>query len=258
MYELLLALIVVLFAVLKTRERFQLRTELGALIPVKKNPGDIFPTSWDNGRTLIMTGGSETKGTQIIATWPDSCPIGQDYDAGLCYEKCRDDYTGIGPVCYKNTTNTGIGVPVGLEPCPAGWTNDGLTCREPIKCEPVTCAKGLDFFKKGCSGGTCSGGRVKGRMNQGGICDWPSDRGNLPDHLVDKSDPKNYKATHPEKVDGLCYKACPKNRPKRVPGMPYLCTKDDGPMTYGRGLGKIPCTVRSGDACIFAIMGPGE
>ncbi len=116
-----------------------------------------------------------------------ACPDDKNKDAGLCYDKCRDGYNGVGPVCWlKNcppntidigavctkktepakkancpsgmrddgtscwldTYGRGTGRAPGLEECPPGWNDDGLTCRKPI-----TCASGLDFFTKGCSGG---------------------------------------------------------------------------------------------------------
>lgn len=49
---------------------------------------------------------------------------------------------------------------VKLDDCKPGWHNDGLTCRKPIRChmkhwwQPV-----------------CSGGQVRGRLNDGGCCD---------------------------------------------------------------------------------------
>ena len=142
-------------------------------------------------------------------------------------------------MCWADSVSVGVGKPVGLEPCPAGWSNDGLICREPIQC-----GSGWDFFKKGCWGG-----RLRGRLNNGGICDWPSDRGNLPNWLVDKSK-KQWVATHPDKVAGLCYKKCPVNYPERIPGMPYLCYKG-GPLSYGRGAGKIPSLARVGRTYTF-------
>ncbi len=180
----------------------------------------------------------DAKGTKIFSITPDSCHTPKsEYQDGLCYEPCIDGYHGVGPVCWANTVNIGIGKPVGLEPCPAGWINIGLICRQPI-----TCATGWKFFTEGCSGG-----RLKGRLDGGGICDWPSDRGNLPNWLVDKSDPKNYIATHPDKVDGLCYKKCPANMPDHVPGMPYLCFKNVRGLSYGRGVGDVPPIIHFGD-----------
>lgn len=218
MYALLIALILVLFAMVKAKETFILKI------------GNPFKDQ----EVIALERGKP--GTRVFATTPDTCPPGHDYDAGLCYPACEAGFNGIGPVCWAQTKSIGVGVPVGLEPCPAGWTNDGLTCREPIQC-----GSGWEFFTKGCWGG-----KVRGRLNGGGICDWPSDRGNLPGHLVDKSDSKNYKATHPDRVDGLCYKRCPADKPNHVPGMPYLCMKGDK-LSYGRGVGKVPPIFGFGD-----------
>lgn len=221
MYELLLALIVVMFALVKAREHF------GLVVGTKD--------------ALYTTDSTTTDGYEIFSTWPNSCPPDKsDLDAGLCYRPCREGYHGVGPVCWANSESVGVGKPVGLEPCPAGWNNDGLVCREPIRC-----ASGWAFFREGCSGG-----RLRGRLNGGGICDWPSDRGNLPDWLVDKSDRKNYKATHPDKVSGLCYKKCPSHLPVRIPGMPYLCYKG-GELSYGRGVGTVPPMLRIGRTYTF-------
>jgi hypothetical protein len=222
MYELLLALIVVLFAIIKGREHF----------------GIVVGTpDW------ITTDTDTDKGFEIFSTTPNTCPPEKpELDAGLCYKKCKPGFHGVGPVCWADSVSIGVGKAVGLEPCPHGWSNDGLICREPIRCEPVKCASGWDFFKKGCSGGKCSGGRLRGRLDGGGICDWPSDRGNLPGWLVDKSG-KEWKATHPDKIAGLCYKKCPPDLPVHMPGMPYLCYKG-GELSYPRGAGAIPSILR--------------
>lgn len=251
MYELLLPLIAVLFVFVKAREHFSLRVDPQAAIPVKKNPDDTIPMSWDNDRTLATTNPDATKGTQLVGLYPDSCPPGKVYDTGLCYEPCKPGYIPFATTCRAESVSVGVGRPVGLEPCPAGWTNDGLICREPLRWNSC---KFRGLFNE-CWGGL-EGGRLQGRLNGGGICDWPSDRGNLPGWLVDKSNPKNYRATHPDKVDGLCYAKCPKEFPVRMAGFPYLCYKG-GPILYDRGVGKIPCTLRLFDKCIFTGASPG-
>lgn len=84
-----------------------------------------------------------------------ACPAGQEYQAGLCYPKCASGYSGEGPVCWQNCaagfTDTGwfchrnskvisadtsacpwynkCGVRSDCNKCPAGYTNDGCTCR---------------------------------------------------------------------------------------------------------------------------------
>lgn len=53
------------------------------------------------------------------AGWvPNACAGNQQYDAGLCYTPCSDGYHGVGPVCWGN--------------CPAGYDDDGATCRRPL------------------------------------------------------------------------------------------------------------------------------
>ena len=224
MYELLLALIIVMFALVKGREHF------GLVVWTKDN---WYTTDTDT-----------TDGYEIASTWPNTCPPDRsDLDAGLCYRPCRAGYHGVGPVCWADSESVGVGKPVGLEPCPAGWKNDGLICREPIY---------NDCSWKGLFGecwGRLRGGRLKGRLNSGGICDWPADRGNLPNWLVDKSK-KEWTATHPDKVAGLCYRKCPTNLPVRIPGMPYLCYKG-GPLSYTRGVGTVPSLLRVGRTYTF-------
>jgi hypothetical protein len=198
MYALLFVLIIVLFLFLKTREHFALGVK-----------ADGWPTLSDH-----------PDGVQLFSTFPDTCPPGQEKDAGLCYVKCRSGYHGVGPVCWADSVNIGIGTPVGLEPCPDGWKNDGLICREPIY---------NDCSWKGLFGecwGRLRGGTLRGRLNNGGVCPGP---GGGTDHT--------------EKISGLCYKKCPKDLPEHIPGMPYLCYIG-GSLSYGRGVGKVPSILR--------------
>jgi hypothetical protein len=170
---------------------------------------ELFGLSW----TQVRVGG-----TALASMTPDTCPKDKpEYDAGLCYPKCRDGYHGIGPVCWADTHNIGVGTPVGLEPCPDGWEDWGLVCHEPISCSG-------DAWKPVWDPGhwRCRGGNVEGRLNHGGICPGP---GGGDDHT--------------DKVDGLCYLQCPEDLPSHVPGMPYLCYKG-GDLSYGRGVGKVP------------------
>lgn len=187
----------------------------------------------------IVSFDKDAKGTRLFSTMFDNtCPTWTgdqsktELSGGFCYPPCDSGYYGAGPVCWAETVNVGVGKPVGLRPCPAGWRNDGLICSEPLKWNNC---KFRGLFNE-CWGGL-EGGRLQGRLDGGGICDWPSDRGNLPNWLVDKSDPKNYVATHPDYVDALCYRKCPKDKPNRVPGMPYLCFKGHRGLSYGRGIG---------------------
>jgi hypothetical protein len=197
MYALLLVLILILLVLTEGRERF-------ALIV--------------GGRDWFSFDGRTEDGYEIFNTTPNTCPPDKpQLDAGLCYPKCRTGYRGVGPVCWAESENVGVGIPVELEPCPDGWNNDGLICREPIR---------NDCSMKGLFGecwGRLSGGRLKGRLDGGGIC----------------------KESNPDRVDGLCYRRCPKDKPERIKGMPYLCYAG-GDLSYGRGVGAVPSIVRVG------------
>lgn len=160
-------------------------------------------------------------GAEIASLTPFSCPPDRpDLQAGLCYVKCRSGYHGVGPVCWIDTHNRGIGTPVGLEPCPSGWSNDGLICREPIRWDGC-CSRGLFNECWGCA----RGGALRGRLNNGGMC--PN---------TDPGGPRQ----NTERVDGLCYQKCPKDMPEYIKGMPYLCAKMDRIDSYGRGVGRVP------------------
>lgn len=197
MYALLLVLIIILLALTEGRERF-------ALIV--------------GGRDWYSTDGRTEDGYEVFNTWPNTCRKDKpQLDAGLCYPRCRTGYRGVGPVCWADSVNVGVGIPVELEPCPDGWNNDGLICREPIR---------NDCSMKGLFGecwGRLSGGNLKGRLDGGGIC----------------------RESHPDRVDGLCYKRCPADKPERIKGMPYLCYPG-GDLSYTRGVGVPPSLVRIG------------
>jgi hypothetical protein len=211
MYELLLVLIVLMFVAVKTKEHF------GLVV---------------GGRDIVTTDTTVTDGVEVFSTYPETCPPGKERGALLCYNKCRPGFRGVGPVCWSYTQSVGVGKPVGLEPCPAGWSNDGMICRQPLRWNP--CAwRGL--FKE-CWGGL-EGGRLVGRLNSGGICDYPQDRSKLPSWLRD--------GQHPERIAGLCYKKCPADKPNRIPGMPYLCAKE-ARLSYTRDAGSIPKILRIG------------
>jgi hypothetical protein len=194
MYEFLLVLAVLVFLMLKYRETFVVKY------------GNPF-----NDEDIISFD-ANAKGNRLFGITPDTCPANKpEYDAGLCYEQCEVGYNGVGPVCWADTVNIGIGKVVLLKSCAEsgypGWTDTGLLCNEPIEC-----GKGWEFFTKGCWGG-----RVKPKNLS---CDGYSD--------------------NRENVDGLCYRKCPPEMPKHVPAMPYLCFKGTRGLSYGRGVGDVP------------------
>lgn len=264
MYELLLAFAVVLFALVKGREHF-------GLVVGTKNEMDGTPGNGGYVPT-VTTDTATDKGTEIFSTYPNTCPPDKsDLDAALCYPKCKPGFHGVGPVCWADTKNVGVGIPVGLNPCPDGWNNDGLICREPI-------TNDCSWRWLGICWGRLRGGRLLGRLNKycpppfrkagngydtgDGDCVWPTDVTVFPkpyrEYAVRKrgqqypktmgvcSGPTALSPEHIEYVDGLCYRPCTDPQlPARVPGMPYLCYKGEG-LSYGRGVGSVPSVLRIG------------
>lgn len=204
MWAVLLAMILVYMALIKTREHF-----LGFL------PDAV--TALPN-RPFVTTDPNQNKGYEVYSTTPHTCPpTHPELQDGLCYPRCRPGYTGRGALCEAISQGVGVGIPVELEPCPDGWNNDGLICREPIRND---CSmRGL--FKE--CWGRFVGGRLKGRLDNGGVC------GNKGGST----------GSHPDKIAGLCYRKCPAEFPHRIRGMPYLCYIG-GDLVYGRGIGKAP------------------
>jgi hypothetical protein len=168
-------------------------------------------------------------GTAIASATPNTCPKDRpEYDAGLCYPKCRDGYKGIGPVCWVESFNRGVGTPVLPEDCPEGYKEDSLlTCSKPLKCDTY-CDGNWSWSDGGFCHTKCEGG-LWGRLNNGGRCFKESD-------IPEDANPADY---HTDKKDGLCYKPCPEDKTSTIAGMPYLCYIG-GDLSYGRGVGRVP------------------
>lgn len=64
---------------------------------------------------------------RVIIGDPDfgSCKADQDWDAALCYPKCKSGYNGVGPVCWGKN-------PSGWVDCGFGSAQDGETCAQVI------------------------------------------------------------------------------------------------------------------------------
>lgn len=230
-----------------------------------KGEDGFCPTGWSVLGTQIPEFLSQIPGIgDILGTmgpylcYRNSCEANEDEDGGLCYPKCDAGYGGIGPVCWANKTDVGAGV---LKDCPAGWTNTGLTCNEPIKTSINPCPSGSHDVAGTCwgtcencvggCGGDCGAWRCCG-------CSWKSrtdcvkvsigDRGikttggTVKGRAAGSDLPCPSSA--PNEIGGLCYKSCPGATPNRVPGMPYLCSAATrvgdgrGGTSYGRGVGK--------------------
>ena len=188
----------------------------------------LFVYSYVSRERFLSAFGYEILNVSVFGD--NTCKPDKENDAGLCYTKCKPGYHGVGPICWADTENIGIGTVIGLEDCPTGWFTEGLTCREPItgggcttKCDGNWDASAGGFCKTRCE--PIVGGGVKGRLDNGGKCPGPQG------------------GDKPDRVDGMCYGKCPTSKPQHVPGMPYLCYVG-GDLSYGRGVGKIPNMVR--------------
>jgi hypothetical protein len=180
-------------------------------------------------------------GIPIFRSYPNTCPpTHPELNGLLCYKPCPSGRHRVSDVCWADTQDNGIGTPVGLEPCPNGWNNWGLICNR------------VEY-----AGGWFPIIKTIGRLDGGGVCPGPQDAGGLPgfdDWYRRWKDAKDKKprtkkkcmepsgahdgersceeqklvenAVHTERVDGLCYRQCPKGM-TYVPGMPYLCVKQE-------------------------------
>lgn len=200
MYELLLALIIVLFAFIKVREHLGLRV----------GGSKVLTTD---------TSGEVGDGYEVFSFWPDTCPPGKEYIAGLCHDKCAHGYYRSALSCVAETEDIGIGRVMLLQNCDKsgypGWTDTGLFCNEPLKWNSC----------KYKVWGLCIGGLEGGRVKEKKLsCD-------------------GYDGRYPDQIAALCYKKCPARLPNHVPGMPYLCSADLSHGLIYTTLGKIPNTL---------------
>jgi len=72
------------------------------------------------------------KKIEIKGTKPKigTCSSSQERKAGLCYNKCKSGYKGVGPVCWAN-------IPDGMKGCGMGAAKDKKTCRTVVKDQVV-------------------------------------------------------------------------------------------------------------------------
>lgn len=82
------------------------------------------------------------------------CPDGEDYDAGLCYPKCKEDYSGKGPVCWGN--------------CPSNFKDIGAFCEK-----PSSYGRGVGYFsQEKCESSDTHGAKENG-CEQSGLLWYP-------------------------------------------------------------------------------------
>lgn len=203
-YAILIALIAILYGIVRMKETFVLKY------------GNPF-----NDEDVVSTD-PNAKGTRLFGITPDTCPCEKpEYDAGLCYERCEQGYHGVGPVCWADTADIGVGRVMLPESCEesgmGGWTDTGLLCsRWNSKCV---------YWDWGLLGGYWTGCAETGAKRLS--C-------------------KRYDGKFPDQIAGLCYRKCPPELPNHVPGMPYLCFKGTRGLSYGRGVGDVPSIIKFG------------
>lgn len=146
---------------------------------------------------------------------PLSCASDEDYDAGLCYTQCAEDYNGVGPVCWREEASYGRGVGTIPTGCGSGRELDaGL-------CYPV-CQSGYNGVGPVCwSNQALSYGRGAGTIP---INIWTGEC-----------------ASGYENDAGLCYPICNSG----YTGVGPVCWLDLA--SYGRGVGSVPNDCGSGN-----------
>lgn len=120
----------------------------------EENGGENSTAATETDNSVQVSADTDSLDTQGSGT-NCACPAGKVYQNGLCYTPCAGGYTGEGPVCWQNCaagfTDTGwfcqrnskvigadtsrcpwynkCGVNSDCNKCPAGYANDGCTCR---------------------------------------------------------------------------------------------------------------------------------
>ncbi len=141
-------------------------------------------------------------------TFPNQCGPNEEYDAGLCYPKCKPGYKGVGPVCWAS--------------CPSGFRDDGAFCAK-----PAPYGRGGGYPWKFGDGFNLNNAKKRCERDHRQGCEkW----GEI---MYPKCKP-NY---HPA---GCCI--CSPNCPSGYTDIGVSCAKP----SYGRGAGKIPTRCGSG------------
>ena len=219
---------IVVYAILRYRETFVVK----------------YGNPFDNEDILSFD--PAAKGTRLFAITPDTCPTDRsDLQDGLCYEACAPGYNGVGPVCWAETKNVGVGTLAKVTPCSdmpetKDWREDPLLCWKDLKCETY-CDDNWDWSDGGFCHTKCTGPEVRARTltcpgNQDAFFSFFTS-------VLSGSLEKPNLEEYTDIVAGLCYKPCPKEKPNRVDGMPYLCYKardENTGVSYGRGAGTVP------------------
>jgi hypothetical protein len=181
----------------------------------------------------------------ILGHVPDSCPPGQEFQAGLCRTPCKNGYDPVLDRCWGHIDKMGNGVGYlpGQKGCnefaqAEGWDNsrdDGTSCWED-----------LHTTGGGCHGGGChTNCDSHWNSGDGGFCHTHCDpiycdpiitRGC---GCIKKTAFDRYTCPPGQTLHGsLCYLDCPAGQ-EHPPGMPNQC-RTIGDISYERGIGDLP------------------
>ena len=136
------------------------------------------------------------------------CASNEEYDAGLCYQPCPENYDGVGPVCWARDASVGRGVgTIPTSACASNQDSDAGLCYP-------KCQSGFHGVGPVCwNDQAASYGR--------GV-------GTIPNLIP-------YACPNGKQMDaGLCYPVCNSG----YHGVGPVCWLDTG--SYGRGVGTVP------------------
>ncbi len=181
---------------------------------------------------------------------PMSCASDEEYDAGLCYEPCAENYNGVGPVCWRQEASYGRGVgtvPTGCGSgkeldaglcypvCRSGYHGVGPVCWSDL---PLSYGRGAGTIPINIWTGQCP----SGKENDAGLCYPycnPGYNGVGPVCWLNEASYGRGVGTVPndcgagrELDAGLCYPVCDQG----YHGVGPVCWTNDA-LSYGRGVG---------------------
>ena len=170
---------------------------------------------------------------------PESCPPGQEFQAGLCRNACKAGYDPVLDRCWAHidTVGNGVGNIPGQRGCydfqvSEGWDNsrdDGTSCWEDAHLSGGGC-------HHECSGDWRKPVWESGHQVCSDHCDPIVSKGC---GCIKKTAFDRYKCNDNQELHGaLCYDKCPAGM-EHPPGMPNQC-RTIGEISYERGFGDMP------------------
>ena len=142
-----------------------------------------------------------------------TCPEGEELDAGLCYKRCDEGYTGIGPVCWGNCSNntTDIGAICNKKSYGRGVGTTPTECSADKEKDALLCYKKCETNYKGI-GPICWGICPSGFGDAGNFCSKPKPYGRGGGHITkdicERSRDRGARTNGCERYGALWYPRC--------------------------------------------------